>query len=80
MIRIEGTITTGSARAECVAGALAPDNLSGMETAAAGDDAVVTGIRGEHLRSVTASVDDYLMNLAIAEEVCSYLLEKAGRA
>lgn len=79
MIRIEGTITTGSARAECVAGALAPDNLSGMETAAAGD-AVVTGIRGEHLRSVTASVDDYLMNLAIAEEVCSYLLEKAGRA
>ncbi|MCK8519880.1 KEOPS complex subunit Pcc1 [Methanoculleus sp. 7T] len=79
MIRIEGTITTESVRASCVAGALAPDNLSGMETAAAGNE-VVTAIRGEHLRSVTASVDDYLMNLAIAEEVCSYLLEKVGRA
>jgi hypothetical protein len=79
MIRVEGTITTGSARAECVAGALAPDNLSGMETAAA-DDAVVTKVRGDHLRSVTASVDDYLMNLAIAEEVCSYLIEKTDRA
>lgn len=78
MIRVEGTITTGSARAECVAGALAPDNLSGMETAAAGN-AVVTAIESDHLRSVTASVDDYLMNLAIAEEVCSYLLKKADR-
>jgi hypothetical protein len=79
MILIEGTIRTDSACAECVAGALAPDNLCGMDTAAAGN-AVVTGIRGEHLRSVTASVDDYLMNLAIAEEVCSYLLEEVDRA
>lgn len=79
MIGIEGAIKTESARAACVAGALAPDNLSGMETRAEGD-AVVTAIRGEHLRSVTASVDDYLMNLAIAEEVCSYLLDKADKA
>ena len=79
MIQIEGTITTESARAECVAGALAPDNLSGMETTAAGT-AVVTMVRGDHLRSVTASVDDYLMNLAIAEDVCSYLHEKSDRA
>lgn len=80
MIGIEGVIRTESARAACVAGALAPDNLSGMETRAEGDDAVVTAVRGEHLRSVTASVDDYLMNLAIAEEVCTFLLEKTDRA
>ena len=70
MIRIDGTIRTPSAGADCVAGALVPDNLTGMETLAR-DGAVVTCVRGEHLRSVIASVDDYLMNLAIAEELCS---------
>ena len=70
MMRIEGTITTRHDNASCVAGALAPDNLSSMTTVAEGD-CVITTISGSKLRSVIASVDDYLMNLAIAEDACS---------
>jgi uncharacterized metal-binding protein len=70
MIGIIGRIRTESASATCVAGALAPDNLPGMATAAEGAT-VVFAIDGTALRTVTATVDDYLMNLAMAEEVCS---------
>jgi len=70
MIRIEGTITTVHENARCVAGALAPDNLHSMETNAE-CDRVITTITGTQLRSVIASVDDYLMNLAVAEDACS---------
>ena len=38
------------------------------------DGCVKTVIRSQNLRSVIASVDDYLMNLGIAEEICSYAL------
>lgn len=70
MMQIEGTITTVHTNARCVAGALAPDNLRSMETKADGDR-IITTITGTQLRSVIASMDDYLMNLAIAEGVCS---------
>ncbi|MBP2146195.1 hypothetical protein J2129_001649 [Methanofollis sp. W23] len=70
MIEVTGTITTESAQSACVGPSLAPDNLTGMETRAE-DGRVVTAVRGTHLRSVIASVDDYLMNLAIAEEICA---------
>jgi len=70
MMQIGGTITTIHADAACVAGALSPDNLKSMETRAEGDR-VVTTITGTQLRSVIASVDDYLMNLAVAENTCS---------
>lgn len=70
MMQIEGTITTVHTRARCVSGALAPDNLRSMETRADGDR-IITTIAGTQLRSVIASVDDYLMNLAIAEDACS---------
>jgi len=70
MMEIEGTITTTHTNASCVAGALAPDNLKSMTTVAEGD-LVKTTIAGTKLRSVIASVDDYLMNLAIAEDACS---------
>jgi hypothetical protein len=66
---INGTITTVHDRPDCVAEAIRPDNLRSMATHATGD-AVITTIRGESIRSVIASVDDYLMNLAIAEELC----------
>lgn len=42
----------------------------GMQTRADGH-LVVTEILGTSLRSVTASVDDYLMNLAVAENLCT---------
>ena len=70
MMQIEGTITTVHKNAGCVAAALAPDNLQSMDTKADGDR-VVTTITGTQLRSVIASVDDYLMNLAVAEDACS---------
>ena len=70
MMQIEGTITTVHEKAECVAQALAPDNLRSMATTAE-DGRVVTTIEGKKLRSVIASVDDYLMNLAVAEDACS---------
>lgn len=66
---IEGTIRTVHPTPACVAGALGVDNLQSMETRAE-EGAVVTEIRGTRLRSIIASVDDYLMNLAIAEELC----------
>jgi len=69
MMQIEGTIMTLHQDAACVAPALSPDNLR-METRAEGDR-VVTTIAGTQLRSVIASVDDYLMNLAVAEDACS---------
>ena len=69
---ISGTIRSAHPRADCVAGALSADNLRSMQTRAEGDT-VICEIRGTKLRSVTASVDDYLMNLAIAEEICTYV-------
>jgi hypothetical protein len=72
VIRVEGTICTAHANPACVAEALGVDNLKGMNTRAAGDR-VVTELSGTQLRSIIASVDDYLMNLAIAEDVCCYV-------
>jgi hypothetical protein len=70
MKQITGIITTVHANAPVVASSLAPDNLRGMTTTAEGDR-VTTVMCGTQLRSVIASVDDYLMNLAIAEETSS---------
>lgn len=70
MMQIEGVITTVHRDAACVASALAPDNLRSMKTTASGDT-VTTVIAGTQLRSVIASVDDYLMNLAVAQDACS---------
>jgi len=70
MMQIKGRITTVHGNAGCVASALAPDNLRSMTTTDEGDH-VITMIEGAQLRSVIASVDDYLMNLTIAEDACS---------
>ncbi|MDH7593795.1 MAG: KEOPS complex subunit Pcc1 [Methanomicrobiales archaeon] len=69
--RIEGALVTRHVRPACVAGALQPDNLQQMVTIAM-EDCVRTEVRGEKMRSVIASVDDYLMNLSIAEGLCLY--------
>jgi len=70
MMEIRGELRTRHARPECVAASLRPDNLQSMQTRSTGGH-VVTEIRGTALRSVIASVDDYLMNLAIADEICN---------
>ena len=77
-MKIEGSISTMHPRAGCVAEALSPDNLPSMETHAEGDR-VVTTITGTKLRSVIASMDDYLMNLAIAEDACSVSPQTGNR-
>jgi hypothetical protein len=70
MIRIEGTIETPHAHPECVAAALEPDNLTLIRTRPV-RGGVRAEIDGTRLRSIIASVDDYLMNLAIAEDICT---------
>jgi hypothetical protein len=70
-MQVDGVIMTGHRHPACVAEAILPDNLSSMRTVAT-KKGVTTTITGTQLRSVIASVDDYLMNLAIAEETCQY--------
>ena len=71
MILIEGTIETPHSHPACVAAALEPDNLTLIRTYP-GEGCVRAEIEGTRLRSIIASVDDYLMNLTIAEELCTY--------
>jgi len=70
MMQISGKIVTVHKDARCIAAALAPDNLKSMTTTTGGNQ-VITEITGTQLRSIIASVDDYLMNLAVAEDTCS---------
>ncbi|OPY37160.1 MAG: hypothetical protein A4E35_01624 [Methanoregula sp. PtaU1.Bin051] len=71
MMQIEGKIMTSHRNPSCVAGAIRIDNLASMQTEST-ESGVATKITGTKLRSVIASVDDYLMNLAIADEACRY--------
>jgi hypothetical protein len=71
MMQVEGVIMTAHRKPSCVAQAIIPDNLSSMRTVAT-ENGVKTTITSTRLRSVIASVDDYLTNLAIAEETCQY--------
>ena len=66
---ISGEIRTFHKSPECVAEALSADNLLSMKTAPDGVY-VRTAVEGNKLRSVVASVDDYLMNLSVAEDIC----------
>ncbi len=72
-LAVEGVILTHHVHSPEVAGSIQPDNLSSMTTGVE-DGCVKTVIRSHNLRSVIASVDDYLMNLGIAEDICSYAL------
>lgn len=71
MMEIEGMIRTRHGDPGHITQALSPDNLTSMQTSAM-PHAVETRIHSHQLRSVIASVDDYLMNLMIAEDLCSY--------
>jgi len=66
---ISGEMRTLHKSPECVADALSADNLLSMKTVSDGVY-VRTTIKGNKLRSVVASVDDYLMNLSVAEDIC----------
>lgn len=68
-MNILGIIRTTHHRAQCIADAVSADNLSEMRTWAEGNY-VITRISSTRVRSVIASMDDYLMNLTVAEDVC----------
>jgi hypothetical protein len=72
MMRIHAEIRTEHRMPEVAAGAISPDNLTGMETTVEGD-AVRTVMAGMPLRSAIASVDDILTNLAVVEDLCSHV-------
>lgn len=68
-MKIKGVIQTFHNQAECITKSVATDNLSEMETHDEGN-VVITRICRSKIRSVIASMDDYLMNITVAEEVC----------
>ena len=68
-MNIQGIIRTIHDHAQCIADSISVDNLSEMQTNAEGSY-VITQITSTKIRSVIASMDDYLMNLTVAEEVC----------
>ncbi len=72
MISVEGDIITKHRDAEMISKALEVDNLSSMTTTSDGEY-IKTKIQSEKIRTVIASVDDYLMDLNIAEELCRYI-------
>jgi hypothetical protein len=55
-------------RPALVAAALAPDNTASMTTRVE-DDRVVTTVERETTGGLQSSVDDYLVNLAVADSV-----------
>ena len=72
MIHTEGTILTVHAHAACCAAAVSPDNHGLILTTPLSGRALKSTVSGTNLRSIIATVDDYLMNLGVAEETCLY--------
>ena len=70
-----GRIRSYHASPDCVAGSLSPDNMDTMEMHIS-HDYVEMVIRDMPLRSAIATVDDYLMNLSIADSLCSERIKK----
>lgn len=68
-MRITGEMRTVHPGADHIAESLSPDN-GGFMTVSVRDGCVVAKIDGESLRSIIATVDDYLMNLSISERLC----------
>lgn len=72
MIHTYGTILTFHADAACCAAAVTPDNHGLIMTTPLSDKALKSTVSGNNLRSIIATMDDYLMNLGVAEETCLY--------
>lgn len=68
-MQVTGKITSAHQHAWHVAASLSPDS-NGFMTVEVVDGCVVARVRGESLRSVIATVDDYLMNLSVSERLC----------
>lgn len=71
-MKIEGTIRTFHTEADSIAESVSADNLSEMKTEAH-EGFVITRIESSRIRSVIASMDDYMTNITVAEELCEKL-------
>ncbi|MDR0439057.1 MAG: hypothetical protein LBH02_02420 [Methanocalculaceae archaeon] len=68
-MRVIGAIVSIHAHPEHVVSALSPDSNEFM-TVEVIDGRITAKIESESLRSMIATVDDYLMNLSISERLC----------
>ena len=81
-MKITGIIRTIHQSPESIAAAVAADNLREMETRSRecnGEGVVETTITSTRIRSVIASVDDYIANITVAEDVCREVLTTTGQ-
>ncbi len=74
-MKTTGIIVFRTASAKEAAASLAPDNGGYMECRAEGD-AVCASVSGDSLRTIIATVDDYLMNLSVADQLVSAVGKK----
>ncbi|EMA50873.1 KEOPS complex subunit Pcc1 [Halococcus salifodinae] len=70
-------LRTESTHAGVVAAALVPDNTPEMETVVA-DDAIETMIARETTGGLRTTVDDYVVNLSVAERVAQAAEQRAA--
>lgn len=61
-------LRTDSAAAGIVAAALEPDNTTEMETTVAGDT-IETTLERDRVGGLRSTVDDYVVNLTVAERI-----------
>lgn len=64
-MKITGTIISKTESADTIVQALTPDNAGYMECTAEGDS-ITASFSGDSVKTVLATVDDYLMNLSVA--------------
>lgn len=77
-MKIFGTIISKLESADIIEGALSPDNCGYMECVSDGNT-LTASVSGESVKTVLATVDDYLMNLSVAcktHDACSKQLNK----
>ena len=74
-MKISGEIRSKNLRADDIEKSLSPDNGGFIETSFE-DGCIVARVNGESLRSVIATVHDYLMNLSVAERLIETICEE----
>ena len=67
-MKIKAKIEISGATADLVAKSLMPDNMNNMKTVIK-ENRVATYFEAEKIGSLIATVDDYLMNAKVAQEV-----------
>jgi len=76
--RATATIRTAHGHPELVAAAIAPDNTPEIDTLAAEGHVVTTVARGD-AAGLASTVDDYLVNLGVADRIAERASEHSTR-